>query len=84
MSGGWNRSMLGYSGTGTRKSRQHARPHLNHRATPRLYSSLPSKKHKREDTPEREGPKFTFCVAMITTTVSGCTLARLYRKLTNT
>jgi hypothetical protein len=31
--------MVGYSGTGTRKSRQHARPHLNHRATPRLYSS---------------------------------------------
>src|SRR5260370_24763800 len=38
MSGEWNRSMVGYSGTGTRKSRQHARPHLNHRATPRLYS----------------------------------------------
>ena len=37
MSGEWNRSMVGYSGTGTRKSRQHARPHLNHRATPRLY-----------------------------------------------
>jgi hypothetical protein len=36
-SGEWKRSMVGYSGTGTRKSRQHARPHLNHRATPRLY-----------------------------------------------
>jgi hypothetical protein len=29
--------MVGYSGTGKRKSRQHARPHLNHRVTPRLY-----------------------------------------------
>ena len=37
MSGEWKRSMVGYSGTGNRKSRPHARPHLNHRATPRLY-----------------------------------------------
>ena len=38
MSGEWKRGMVGYSGTGRRKGRQHARPHLNHRATPRLYS----------------------------------------------
>ena len=37
MSGEWKRSMVGYSGTGRRKGRQHARPRLNHRATPRLY-----------------------------------------------
>jgi hypothetical protein len=28
---------LGYSGTGNRKGRQQARPHLNRRATPRFY-----------------------------------------------
>jgi hypothetical protein len=39
MSGEWKRSTVGYSGTGNRKGRQHARPHLNHRATPRLYSN---------------------------------------------
>ena len=36
-SGEWKRSKVGYSGTGNRKGRSHARPHLNHRATPRLY-----------------------------------------------
>jgi hypothetical protein len=41
MSGEWKRSMVGYSGTGKRKGRPHARPHLNHRATPRLYSPHP-------------------------------------------
>jgi hypothetical protein len=38
MSGEWKRGKVGYSGTGSRKGRQHARLHLNHRATPRLYS----------------------------------------------
>jgi hypothetical protein len=38
-SGEWKRSTVGYSGTGRRKGRPHARLHLNHRATPRLYSS---------------------------------------------
>jgi hypothetical protein len=37
MSGEWSRSMVGYSGTGNRKGRPHARLRLNHRATPRLY-----------------------------------------------
>jgi len=37
MSGEWNQSTVGYSGTGNRKGRPHARPHLNHCATPRLY-----------------------------------------------
>jgi hypothetical protein len=36
-SGEWKRSTVGYSGTGNRKGRQHARPHLTYRATPRLY-----------------------------------------------
>ncbi len=37
MSGEWKRGTVGYSGTGNRKGRQHARPHLTYRATPRLY-----------------------------------------------
>jgi hypothetical protein len=40
MSGEWKRSKVGYSGTGNRKGRPHARLHLNHRATPRLYCLL--------------------------------------------
>ena len=36
-SGEWKRGTVGYSGTGNRKGRQHARPHLTYRATPRLY-----------------------------------------------
>jgi glutathionyl-hydroquinone reductase len=41
-SGEWKRSTVGYSGTGIRKGRQHARPHLTYRATPRLYFYFPS------------------------------------------
>jgi hypothetical protein len=37
MSGEWRRGKVGYSGTGRRKGRPHARHHLNYRATPRLY-----------------------------------------------
>jgi len=32
--------MEGYSGTGNRKGRQHARTSFTHRATPRLYTPL--------------------------------------------
>jgi hypothetical protein len=46
MSGEWKRSKVGYSGTGDRKGRQLARPHLNHRATPRLY---PNSRGYREE-----------------------------------
>ncbi len=37
MSEEWKRSTVSYSGTGNRKGRPHARLHLTHRATPRLY-----------------------------------------------
>src|SRR5713226_4048578 len=63
MSGEWKRAKVSYSGTGRRKSRKHARPHLNYRATPRLYSKLPpavnrrSRQHRDCENSAKNGKK---------------------------